>query len=599
MILKLNLKSQLHFMAFFLMLTIITIACRKKDVIAEKPGEILSFKLEAAYNRGLLTSDIEAVIKDKSITLNLPKGIDLKNIVASFTFSGKIVQVNGIKQESATNRNNFENALTYVVLGDNGTPTNYTIVVTQFDDLELTFSAFNVEKKYNTQLSKDYTFSFTDNTIAGSIASPGTKLLIPSFTTNAKEVLINGIKQESTKTLVDFSNPVTYTVVSSTGFKKNYIVNIDWNYSIPNIYITTDNNVPIVSKDDYVTATIKIEGNGVYNDYTGTTKIKGRGNSTWGYPKKPYRLKLDKKTSLFGLLESKNWVLLANYLDGTLMLNSIALKTGKLLNLPYTNNAIPVNITLNGKYVGSYLFTEQVEVDVNRVNIADGGTLLELDKYFDEPYEFRSNNYNLPVMVKYPELTDQTQLVPIKDQFHQLENLVAASNFPNNDYLQYIDAESLVNFLIVFNLTDNEEINHPKSIYIYKPKNGKFTLGPLWDFDWAYGYEERNVYFTGATRPLFWSTNPASTVGTQFFSRFMLDPTIKALYKQKWAEFKTNKLPILLQYVDEYANLIEASKKTDYTLWSTGSGNFRNDVSKLRTWLQNRASYIDSYVAGL
>ena len=79
---------------------------------------------------------------------------------------------------------------------------------------------------------------------------------------------------------------------------------------------------PIDSKDNYINATITIEGNDWGEDYTGTTRIRGRGNSTWGMPKKPYRLKLDESTSILGLLPEKDWVLLANYIDPTLMLNS-------------------------------------------------------------------------------------------------------------------------------------------------------------------------------------------------------------------------------------------------------------------------------------
>lgn len=55
-----------------------------------------------------------------------------------------------------------------------------------------------------------------------------------------------------------------------------------------------------------------------------------------GIPKKPYRLKLDKKTSILGLPEAKNRVLLANFQDYTLMTNAVAMKIGQLLGLPFT-----------------------------------------------------------------------------------------------------------------------------------------------------------------------------------------------------------------------------------------------------------------------
>ena len=84
----------------------------------------------------------------------------------------------------------------------------------------------------------------------------------------------------------------------------------------------------IPSKDYYLNATLTVDGKGIYENYTGKTEVKGRGNSTWGYPKKPYRLKLDKKSEICGLGKAKNYVLLANHIDPTLMLNSVAFKSG-------------------------------------------------------------------------------------------------------------------------------------------------------------------------------------------------------------------------------------------------------------------------------
>jgi CotH kinase protein len=458
-------------------------------------------------------------------------------------------------------------------------------------------TAFTFESKYNTGLDKDYPLIISGNSINGTIKPSFPKSLIASFTTNAVEVLVNNVKQESTKTLVDFSEPVMYTVVSTDGSKQEYTVRINWNFDLPHIYIQTENNVPVESKTDYVQATISIEGNGAFNNYSASTKIRGRGNSTWGMPKKPYRLKLDSKAALFGLPASKNWVLLANYIDDTQMLNAVAMKTGQLLNMPYTNHIIPVDVTINNRYLGNYMFTEQVEVASNRIAVENGGVLLELDQYFDEPWEFKSNNYELPVMIKYPELVTAAEMQPIQTAFHQMEDAIAASSFPNNNYSDYIDTGSVANYFIVALLTDNEELNHPKSTYLYKPLNDKFSMGPIWDFDWAFGYEGTQVYFSNYNMPLFWTSHPEP--GTAFFSRFFKDPAFVALCKAKWASFKTAQLPVLLQYVQAYANQIEQSRNADYLIWKTGSGNFRTDVNKLYSWLQNRAAFIDGYLASL
>jgi hypothetical protein len=184
----------------------------------------------------------------------------------------------------------------------------------------------------------------------------------------------------------------------------------DLEEGVPHIYIDTENNSPIDSKENYLSATLTIDGKKKYKDFTGKTKIRGRGNSTWYYPKKPYRIKLNSKASLFDLPAEKNWVLLANYLDETHLLNAVALKIGKLMQMPFTNNIIPVEVTLNGEYQGCYMFTEQVEVGSNRVNVGEDGLLLNLDTQYEDPWQFISSTFNLPVLVKYPDLKNNSKI---------------------------------------------------------------------------------------------------------------------------------------------------------------------------------------------
>ena len=468
---------------------------------------------------------------------------------------------------------------------------------------------FKIEVSLNKNvLTEDIPGVISNDTITLTIANYVDKShLITTFSTNGNSVFIGAIEQKSGVTVNDFTKKISYTVKAEDGSERSYAISIkikvpDLKQGVPHLYIQTENSIPITSKDDYVKANLKIEGLGIYEDYVGTTKIKGRGNSTWTFPKKPYRLKLDGAASLLGLPADKDWILLANYLDPSLMVTAIAMKTGQLLNMPYTNNIIPVEVTINGTYMGNYNFTEQKEVAPNRVDLEEGSVWLEMDSYYDEDYKFRSASYDLPVMVHYPDLAGyaptnaNTELAKIQTDFNTMEQLVSSSSFPNNNYLDFIDAPSMVDYLIVYNLCQNEEINHPKSTFLYKHKGGKYMMGEIWDFDWAFDFEDDNVYFNDYSKSLFWTGSKAEE-GTKFFSRFVTDPVIKTLYKQEWSSFKINKLPLLLQYFDEYAALITDSQKRDYAVWKTGDGDFKGEVQKLRAWLQNRASYIDSYVA--
>ncbi len=588
-------KPLTRFFALFLIISFFAFSACRKDHAPEK-GEMLSFIIEANKNDALLDLDMTAAIEANTIALPVPQGVALKNVHITCKFKGETLYVNNVALDIADNQVEINNNTVLTVKTKGGGLFDYKIALSEYEDPELAISTYSVEKSKNPELRADVHFEIAGDTIYGSL-DPDYPMLLPTFSSASQQININGAVQNEVAA-VNFDGEITYSLVSSKGFKKNYFVKVNWNkkVAIPHIYITTEGNAGITSKENYVQADISIDGRNIYSNYTGTTKIKGRGNSTWGYPKKPYRLKLDSKASLLGLSAEKDWVLLANYLDGTNMLNAIAMKTGKLLDIPYANNIIPVELTLNGEYKGLYMFTEQVEVESNRVNAGDGGVLLELDTNFDEPWQFKSASYNLPVMIKYPDLASEDELAPLRLQFEQMEALVAAPDFPDNNYLDYIDGASVASYLIVYLLTGNEEINHPKSTYIHKTSTGKYTMGPIWDFDWAFSYEGSNRHFSSYSRPLFWSS---SSNGTRFFTRLLSDPQIKEMIRQKWSDFKTGKLTELLAFADEYSNLIEGARHYDYQLWKRGGADFTNEVSNLKTWLNNRVSYLNTYIGGL
>lgn len=472
--------------------------------------------------------------------------------------------------------------------------TKNELAIEQVDDINLVFESFVFEKENNPHLSEDIVFDITDEIISGELKNYFFNS-IPTFSTNAQTVEIDNTKQVSASTAVDFRKEITYTLKSNSGNTKEYILNITWDDALAHIYFDTDGSAPIISKDDYLFGNLRIDGQSKYDDLTilnSVTRIKGRGNSTWNWPKKPYKIKLDSKESLLGLLPEKDWVLLADYQDGPHLLSAAAFKIGRMLEMPFTNTIIPVELTINGEYLGVYGLTEQIEIKTNRVNVGKDGLLLELEQYFDEEWQFRSAAYNLPVMVKDPGLDTQAELDLIKSDFESFEALVVSNEFPNNNYLDYIDDVSIAKYLIVYMLTANEEINHPKSTYMHKTATGKYAMGPIWDFDWAYGFEGTNFHFSNPNKALFWTGTGS---GTQFFSRLMLtDPKIKSLIKEYWLDFTTNHLGDLMNYIDEHAFVIAGAKARNLKLWNNG---LVTDELAMKQWIQDRVSYMNTFFA--
>lgn len=571
-------------------------ACKDEEPPISSTKELLNFSILKSDNQGKVANDVEASIQGSVITLPLDKYDDLKSLIAVFEYNGKSITINGVEQESGVTSNDYSQPLVFTVEAEDGSKQQYTVEIALKDTGVL--SAFRFLKKNNAFLTADVSSSIGEESIIPLVTFSQSEL-IPTFTTNAVKVLVDEVEQKSGMTKNDFSSPVVYQFIMRNGETFQYTVKAEFLLSaIPELTITTTDPsiAEIPSKDYYLEGTLAVNGRGGYEDYTGKTEVKGRGNSTWGYPKKPYRLKLNKKAEICGLGKAKNYVLLANHLDPTLMLNSVAFKIGRLLELPFTNHAIPVDVVLNGIYKGSYLLTEQIEVKENRVDLDENNSVMwELDSYWDDEPKFKSTAFNLPVMVKDPDLTTE-QFEYWKKDFNAFTTQFAKEPLEGNSYVDMIDIESVAKFLITFNLIHNMEINHPKSVFLHKEGNGKYVMGPIWDFDWAYDYEGTSNHFGRYNTPLFSSS--MNGVGTAFFQRFLQDSRVKAIYKRTWQDFKNNKLDALLQYVDDYAVMLKPSVERNSELWEN-TRSFDTKVKELKTWLRNRADYIDSEVSKL
>ena len=182
---------------------------------------------------------------------------------------------------------------------------------------------------------------------------------------------------------------------------------------LPKVIIETPDRVAITSKEVWTeNATISLTGasDASWNFDAIKTSIRGRGNSTWGQPKKPYALKLDKKQKIMGMPKHKRWVLIANYLDNSFMRNEMAFYLSEQVGLDWTVHGEFVDLVLNGEYKGLYWLGEAIKVDENRVNINDGTEtmtddedkdyLIEMDVYYDEIVKFKSSIRNMPYMIK-------------------------------------------------------------------------------------------------------------------------------------------------------------------------------------------------------
>lgn len=392
------------------------------------------------------------------------------------------------------------------------------------------------------------------------------------------------------------------------------------NYGLPVLYINTENGAGIVNKTDWVNASSYLKDTDGTVTALGLTKIRGRGNSTWGYRKKPYAIKFDSKTALLGMPKDKRWDLLANYLDRTRLRNDVALEMGRrLTGLAWTPKGRYVDLVLNGVHHGNYYLIEHIKIAPDRVNITEmesgdvtepavsGGYLMELSIEYDEVNKFLTNSYPdlysgtwgimhqgtgstcLPFMIKEPEedVMVPEQLTWITNWINGVQGWIVTNN--GSAWRQVVDMDSFIDWMFVQEIVGNGETLHPKSCYMHKDREGKLVMGPLWDFDY-------NTFNNGV--------NIGHTYSYSIWYGYMFrDPTFKARAKARWPAAKAA-FGDARTYAKAQAATIKASVTRDCQIWGNAGNTVNGDesmsyddaVTRLRTVMSDRVARMDAIV---
>lgn len=336
---------------------------------------------------------------------------------------------------------------------------------------------------------------------------------------------------------------------------------------LPVLYLDTQDGAKIVSKEDYVKASVTLEEGSSLSDVMACS-VKGRGNTTWSWPKKPYLLKFDAKASFFGFPAHKRWVLLANFMDRTMMRNLLMMKVASMTSLAWTPRGRSVELVLNGVHQGNYLLIEQVRVDKNRVNVGDDGFLFESDFHYDNEIQWMDPRgrcvqfgSGIPFGIKAPDADEITpaQIQEGKDRIARTAEVIYGPDFrdPEKGYAAYIDVDSFIDYWIVFEVMGNHELGNPGSVYYHCKKDGKLVAGPCWDFDWGV---------------LSYSTSPQARTGlinrgACWYARLFEDPAFAARVRERFNELLPQ-LQTIPAYIDELEKMLAPSAEENFKMWN-------------------------------
>lgn len=429
------------------------------------------------------------------------------------------------------------------------------------------------------------------------------KTLVPRFEFDGTLLTIGSQEVTSGSTAIDFSEPVTLTVMTSKGTKE-YTVYVYSYTGLPVMSINTEDGKAIDSKETYIRAHMKLTENvktrGAGDVLEADLQIKGRGNSTWerkDWPKKPYRLKFDEKVSLLGEHKDRSWVLLANFADKSAIRNHTAFYMGKISNLEYTSSSHFVELFLNGKYNGTYELCEKIKVSNHRVAVGDDGFLLEVDGRAPEEADtryFYIYSLECPINIKEPETQyGDENFNYIEDYLVKVDNAMYGFFFtdPNRGWTAYVDMDSFVDWYLINEIAHNTDAQMRYSCYMSLKRGEKLKMGPIWDFDLAFG----NTDYWSHGPEGFWIKN------SDWFNKLMEDPAYVRRVKERFNYFYDH-LPDIMREIDATGQYLKYSMIANENRWHTFYnysvpnveiwGSYQNEVQSLKTWLNDRMEWL-------
>lgn len=374
--------------------------------------------------------------------------------------------------------------------------------------------------------------------------------------------------------------------------------------TIPALYIETENHAPIVSKTEYLNATYWLDPMGAEDISAFGSKteplpmqIRGRGHSSWKGAKKPYKIKLDKKTALMGMPKNKHWALMKP------TENTVAgLQLGKLMNMAWTPGFRPVEVVLNGDYIGLYFLTETIRIDENRVNIYEqqdretnpdlikGGWLVEVDNYHDEDQITipECSKWNLTLRYHSPEDLSNAQLRWLTDEFKSINATIYSADKTSAVWEDYIDVESMARFFILQEVMDNPDGFHG-SFYLHKDlsDNARWVAGPIWDLV-CYNREKTDYTFR---MKVHYGFTP-HWIG----EIIQYDSFCKAV-ERVWREVYPTRLSEIYNQIDEIILPLGSAWANDHARWNedaTQTAQLRAD--RIKNALRRNIEWFDNHL---
>ncbi len=411
-----------------------------------------------------------------------------------------------------------------------------------------------------------------------------------------------------------------------------------------------DTGLNVIVDEPKVDGTMTITEKGT-ESYSGNIGIEFRGASSQFFPKKSFGLETrdenneDVDVSLLGFPEEEDWILYGPYSDKSLMRNVLIYDLAREME-HYASRTRFVELTINDGYQGVYVFMEKLKRDDGRININNlkddeisgedltGGYILKMDKTagtnlgegYNEQNSFTSGyappNASIGQEIKFlyedPDAEDiaHEQKAYISEYVGQFEDALASEDFadPELGYAAFIDTESFIDFFLLNELSNNVD-GYRLSTYMFKDKNEKLKMGPIWDFNLAFG----NADYCGGGEIIVWAYKFNERCPEDFWQvpfwwdRLLQDPAFVQRLNERWNALRGNVFSesTMSAKIDTYSTTLEkaGAVAANFDQWpvlgvKVWPNNFigktyGEETGYLKEWVSDRLAWLDGAIEGL
>ena len=378
------------------------------------------------------------------------------------------------------------------------------------------------------------------------------------------------------------------------------------------IHIDTETGRDVRSKEEYIKADFRIQFPDGRETSMSDVNIRGRGNQSWDVPKKSYRLKFPNDIALISSsdYDNKDWLLIANHADKSMIRNITAYNLGRELDgIEWSPMSELVDVYLNGKHRGVYVLVERIETAKGRINIDEEGDsigfLLEMDNYaegrmFHDYFIVGPREYSI-----HSDFTSTDQVRGIMS--HVTAAYDAAKNGSYSEIVKYIDLDSAIDMYLISEYMRNWDAGW-SSCYMYvKEEGGPIFFGPPWDSDLSAGNTHNAAETNGLYVGNLYGMTERDSHNHVWYTALMTHDWFRNLVRDRWNEVKyrmADTVDNTCAYV--YDNLWSVEHNFDrWDVLDTRINQEPKEVLKLKScaenvdymnaWLDERWQWLDSY----